>query len=793
MKRRDFLKTTGLGLALASLAGAAGRVERLFAARRSPAPGELTESWKVTTCGACSAGCGILVRLVGTRVVGIRGNEANPVSRGALCARGFAGIQSLYNPDRLTGPLARSGAKSHPEWREISWDDALAETARRLAPGGSSAGSVMLITGERDTLTSQLLAKLVSVLGSANILYYPWGDPGMAHPAVYASQGITEPIAYDVQNATYILSFSGDFLQTHPSHVNLSRSFGSFRRGTSRLRGKLVHFSSRLSVTASKADEWIPVNPGTEGVAALAIASTLLEEGLYDKQFVSGECTGFDDWTDERGNRQPGFRSTLLGAFSPQKVAAVTGVSPETIIKVAREFADASRPLSMGSDRIDFTYQDLATRLAVHSLNALVGNLDKRGGVLVPRTVPAAASIASPALEARFFKEAHASPEGRFRFPVSLFATDSLLDHLLAEEPPGVLFVHAANPLFTSPRRDEWQKFFERAGFVVSFSPFMDETSQRAHVILPDSHYLEKWHERATWTGEGYPVFSIGRPVVAPLANTRNTGDVVLALVHRALGEVDASFPWKSYEDLIREQAREIHREGRGDVFGPAFEEAWVRLLERIGWRASSYPDFESFWEKCVQKGGWWDPIYYHGMRERIYGSAAGKFDFGKGLVRDRAPHVGTIESLYSLERFEEKRAEQDFPFLLDVHAHYPLLRTGSGNEPVLMELMTFQGEQSGEWRMWVEMNPRDAEALGLRHDDTVSIETPKGKAISRLALFAGIPPGVVSLPAGLGRESGGRYVARIGANPALLVGFELDPLTGIPVWGRARARVRKA
>jgi anaerobic selenocysteine-containing dehydrogenase len=109
------------------------------------------------------------------------------------------------------------------------------------------------------------------------------------------------------------------------------------------------------------------------------------------------------------------------------------------------------------------------------------------------------------------------------------------------------------------------------------------------------------------------------------------------------------------------------------------------------------------------------------------------------------------------------------------------------------MELMTFQADQTGEWSMWVEMNPRDAEALGLRNDEDVLVETSKGKTVCRLKLFAGVPPGTVSMPGGLGRESGGRYVEQIGTNPASLVAFEIDRLTGIPLWGRTPARVTRA
>lgn len=792
MNRRKFIKSTGFSAAFALISGMGVRVENLFAARKARSPKDLLESWPVSTCAECNAGCGIKVRLLGSRVIGIRGNEDNPVSRGGLCARGFAGIQSLYNPDRLKGPLMASAENDTSRWRGVSWDEALGALSEKLSKRRKGSNSIMLLTGDRDSLTVRILKRFLSSLGSEAVLFYPWGDSRMAHPAVHIAHGIQEPLTYDVENATYILSFSSDFLQSGSSHVNLSNAFGKFRGNASRPRGKFVHFDPRLSITASKADEWIAVKPQTEGAVALAIANTLLEEGLYNKRFVTEECVGFDEWVDERGNRHPGFRSVVLREFSPQKVSEVSGVSTETIIKVAREFAGSSRPLSIGCDRIDFSYQDLFTRLAVHTLNALAGNIDQKGGIVIPRKIPpgdladTSASISSP-------------PQGSvweggamFRFPVSLYETDSTLDALLSWEPPEVLFIYKTNPLFTSSRKKEWTDFIKKAGFVVTFSSFLDETSACAHLILPDSHYLEKWNAQSAWTSTGYPVFSVSGPVIEPLHDTRCSGDVIIELAKRSAGNDKNVLHWSSFEEVIKDEARKIYRARRGDVFGPRFEEMWVRLLERIGWRASTYPDFETFWKKCVEKGGWWDPIYYHGKRERVFKNEYGKFDFGIDLVRNRARQLGTLESLYALDRFRPAEPDEAYPFLLQIHSHWPLLAATSSNTPWLMELMTFQPDQSGEWGMWVEMNPEDAKRAGLHHNDRVVVETPGGRIFATIKLFPGNPAGTLNLPFGLGHTSGGRFVEGIGSNPSELINYKFDQLTGIAMWDSTFARIKR-
>ena len=179
-------------------------------------------------------------------------------------------------------------------------------------------------------------------------------------------------------------------LEASSSPVHMTRAYGQFRQGRTGRRGKLVQVEPRLSITASSADEWIPVRPGTEGVFALGVAGVLVSEGLYDREFVLERTPG------SRTRRAParpanGLRSLLARHYSLERVAAETGVSVDVILRIAREFAGARSGLAIGPRKGPLLPGQLFDHLAAHVLNALAGNVDGPGGVLVPEEAPLAA------------------------------------------------------------------------------------------------------------------------------------------------------------------------------------------------------------------------------------------------------------------------------------------------------------------------------------------------------------------------------------------------------------------
>ena len=244
------------------------------------APG--TATWYNTVCNQCSAGCGISVRIREGRAKKIEGNPVHPVNQGRLCARGQAGLNALYNPDRIRSPLKRVGERGDGAFAAISWDEALTEVATRLIrlKVDDQASRIQLLTGHVRGHLDALFEQFITLLGSDRYAQYDFTYPANLKLANRLSFGIEHLPYYDIANSDYLLSFGADYLGTWLSPVHFSLGYGKLRQGRDH-RGKCVQIEPRMSLSGANADEWIAAVPGSEGVLALGIASILVAKGTY--------------------------------------------------------------------------------------------------------------------------------------------------------------------------------------------------------------------------------------------------------------------------------------------------------------------------------------------------------------------------------------------------------------------------------------------------------------------------------------------------------------------------------
>src|SRR5271154_6533591 len=298
MERRNFLKISVLSGAAATLGACGSPEEQLirFVPEEELIPGIAT--WKPSVCTLCSAGCGLLVRVMqgdaevvrhgktGIIKMGLakklEGNPQHPVNLGKLCARGQAGLQVVYHPDRITHPLKRTGSRGSGEFQEITWDDALKELGSHLGTLQSSkaTGSLGFLARPLRGQRRELIERFLKAFGAPPAVWYEPFDEAVLRAANLQSFGHAALPTFDLARADYVISFGADFLGTWNSPVAQSVGYGEMRQGRAGRRGKFVQVESRMSQTGANADEWIPCNPGTEGVLALGIAHVLLQEKL---------------------------------------------------------------------------------------------------------------------------------------------------------------------------------------------------------------------------------------------------------------------------------------------------------------------------------------------------------------------------------------------------------------------------------------------------------------------------------------------------------------------------------
>jgi anaerobic selenocysteine-containing dehydrogenase len=789
--RRDFLKMGGgAGVAIA-LGGGFWKWSQFPAAEKPNVPG--VEKWIPTVCAQCMGGCGILVRVIDGWAVNIAGNPLHPVNRGTLCPKGIAGLHGLYDPDRIRSPLKRVGKRGEGRWQPISWDEALhlvTEPLKDLRQKGEPHRLVVL-GGRYRGLMRTLWERFLEVYGSPNYVDNQFQWEGSPVEGVFLTQGTLSLPAYDLENVRYLLSFGSGLLESYWSPVQALMAYGIFRRGRPGQRGKLVQIEPRLSVTAIKSDEWIPIQPGTEAILALSIAHMIIKEGLYHKEFVSSQTFGFENWMDAGGKEHLGFKDYVLSEYEPQVASKRTGVPVDTIIRLAREFASNQPSLAVG-------YRDRPFhQMAVAVLNGLTGNIDAPGGVLIPRTITYQPypplkrdTIAKQGLE----RERIDGGKGLLAMPrPHLFAKN-----VISGKPykPKVLLLYYSNPLFSNPNPDLFSRAFSEIPLIVSFSPYLDESTQLADLILPDHTPLERWQDDPLFLNNGFPVFGIRQPVVDPLYQTKATGDVLLHMAKLLRGDIQKAFPWNDFKEAMIYGLKGIFDAKRGDTFGLQFDEAWTRLLQKGGWWAPSYRTFEEFWKLLLEKGGWWDPMYDFKEWDRIFQTPSKKFQFyAQGLKQtDRFFASKDLKDSSLLPHWEEPKKtgdEKEYPFHLHIYRTMALTGGRNANEPWLQEV--FGPHLFERWETWVELNPETAKGLGISDGDWVWVESTAGKIKVKARIYKGAMPEVANIPFGSGHRSGGRWASGLGENPYRLLGDDLDPLTGHPLNGSTRVKIYKA
>ncbi len=510
----------------------------------TPVPKDGNVSFDSSVCSLCPGNCGISVREINGRPVKIEGRKDHPLNQGGICLHGLSGLQYLYGPDRIRSPLKKSGDK----FEEISWKEAIDLVSGKLAAlrDKNAAQSLACISGHNQGTVPGLFKRFLKVFGSNHFYSVPSMDTTWE---IIASKmhGRRTSMGFDLENADFVLSFSAGILEGWGSPVY------SFRASASRKSrgGRLYQIEPRLSKTAAAADRWIPANPGSEADLALGICSVIITEERYD----SLSALFFD--ADFKA-----FSELVTGKYTPEAVAEKTGLAADTIKQIARDFTKAYKPVAIAGRGRGNRAGDLREFAAVHALNCLAGNINKKGGVWINKgdnyynfPVEKLDAAAKKGLSKKNYEN-----------------MDKFVDHLAssAGSPVEVLFVYGANPYYTLHDSEKAAKALDKIPFKVSFASFMDETAQAADVILPGHFFLERLEDVPPRGGVAPQVVGLTEPVIDPVYDTKNPGDAVLLIAKSLSGNIADNFPWKNYEKCLESVT--------GDFWDPLSDEGYAAL-----------------------------------------------------------------------------------------------------------------------------------------------------------------------------------------------------------------------
>lgn len=522
LDRRQFLKIGG-ATAFATLFGGCDKVQRrLIPFVIPPDNYVLGEALRyASACGQCPAGCGVVVRVSEGRAKKVEGNPLHPVNRGRLCARGQAALQALYHPERISRPMKLSGARGSGAYTPVPWEEALSLLMVQLKKAKAEApASLLMLTDPTRGHAGLVAGRFMKAFGSPHrVAWDPFGPDAMlaANAAVYGVRDLPE---HDLANARYLLSFSGDFLETGISPVHYAREYGRMRGDRETIRGKFVHFGPRLSMTASSADLFLPCAPGTEGFVALGIAHVMVRDRLTAASSASGRLA--DD----------------LSAYSPEEVERKTGVRARDIAAAAEEFARNQPGVAIAGTAAATGADGTFHCAAVALLNVLAGNVGKPGGVSFPDRSQAFAKYGaeSPMLAP--------SPESGYE------GVRAALERMRGGAFRVAILSGAANPAFTLPPAFGFGEALSKIPFVVAFASFLDETTSLADLVLPVPTALEAWGDDLAPVGHSGAV-TLRQPVVEPFHDTRSMPDVLIAAAKELGGEPAKALPWGSFRECL--------------------------------------------------------------------------------------------------------------------------------------------------------------------------------------------------------------------------------------------------
>ncbi len=696
----------------------------------TPVPQKGEISYTKSTCTLCGGGCGISVRRAGDRVVKIEGLAGHPVNDGGVCQLGQSATQLLYGPNRVQTPKK----KVNGSWRNVSWEDAIAEIVVKLSDlraNGLSHTVACISESDRGTVP-ELWNRFLTAYGSPNFIRTPSIQDNY-ELVLFLTQGVRAMPGFDVQNCDYILSFGSGLIEGWQSPVFMFQGKSALVQNG----GKMGQIEPRLSKTAAKSDKWIAAKPGTEGVLALGIGHVIISEGLYNQDFVANYTAGFAE-----------YKKLVLDGFSPSAVSQMTGIDVEAIAGLAREFSRARKPLAICGRGAGSSPGSLQDFIAVHMLNALVGNLNKTGGMVA---VPEPDYIGWPEVEmdeiaSKGMQQRRIDGAGSIKYSNARYLLNRLPEVINAnqESPVQVLFVSGANPLYTIPDTQAVTKAFEKIPLVVSFSSYMDETAAQADLILPNHVFLERYEDVPIARGFPKPVVSLTRPVVAPLYNTRHVGDVIIQLAKDMGGSMAAAFSWDDYETCLKE----------------TLADQWD-ILEEDGFQVDA-----GF------SGAKW---------AEAFETDSAKFEFSNSATK-------------ALPYYRPLLAPGDDSFYPLILIPYDTMRLASGyigSPPFLVKSLEDTILKGND--VLVEVNPATGEMLGLSDGKYAVLTTPKGKAKVKIHLYDGIMPGVIALPRGLGHTAYDKFLVGKGVNYNALSAPVEDPATGFEAaWG-IRAKLSNA
>jgi anaerobic selenocysteine-containing dehydrogenase len=634
-----------------------------------------------SSCRGCHGGCGVLVTVKDNIVTKIKGDPSSPINRGKLCVKGKKYHTITHHPDRLTQPLKKRNGK----FFSVSWDEALSEISDKFLKNKKQYGAESMAIGYGTSRENDpFVYRFANLFGTPNVLtaghmcYAPRVTLGIAMAGTHTL------VDYD-RDPKCVVVWGANPLNSNPDEYKGFDLAQTIKRGAT-----IICIDPRRSSVVKSAHQWLRIKPGTDGALAWGMINVIIDQKLYDTDFVQNYSHGWQEFC-ERAKRYP-----LSWA------AAKTGLSEEEISKAAITYASIKPAGIHWGVALDQSINCTNTIRLLLSLMAMTGNMDLPGGnVLFPRNtvlgfkdLTAISKLTAEQNKKRLGGE-------RFRLSNRLMVLNPKLvwDAILEEKPYPVktLYLISTNPLITRANARQVKAALEKVDFLVVQDFFLTPTANEADFVLPASTWLEHDYVGEMWKRHGRVV---ARRKAVQVGEAKSDYEILNELGKRC---TDPKYWWPTIKDALNQ------------------------ILAPSGFS----------WEEFCEKGYLEGERRFHKYKTEGFRTATRKFEFYSTVMEkleyDPLPgYVDPPETPWSNPGVAKK-----FPIQLITGARIP-------------SFFHSENRQAGPLRSnrldpLVEIHPKKAAEKGIASGDWVKISSPRGSVKFKALITDRVPENVIA------------------------------------------------
>ena len=630
-----------------------------------------------SVCQASHCQCGVLVHVRDGKVTRIEGDPEHPTNRGFICVKGRAQSQVVHHPDRLKYPMRRAGERGGGKWERISWDEALDGIAEKLTEIKGKYGSESIATihgtGPRPSIQSTTLLALA--LGSPNVIsvdFHICIIPSIVAEHWTFGGSVMRERGPDYLNSDCIMVIGGNPLVSHPARgVEILEAMR-------KRKSKLIVIDPRRTELASRANLWLQIRPGTDAALALGMIKTIIDEELYDKDFVNKWCYGFDKLRER------------VKEYPIERVAEITWIPSDKIREAARIYATTQPAVLHHRVAIEHNINSTQTCRALAILIALTGNIDVPGGNLLPMALGIPRGDLTPKPDPEIEEKRIGSkeyplasgPEAVIPFVVAPLAHEAV--RIGKPYPIKAMFCAGGNPVVNMQNvRSVWEALKSNLELHVVADFFMTPTAEIADYVLPAATWLERDD-----VCPGYANFiSARQKVIEPLYESWHDMKMSIELVKRIPWANRKFLPWNDVDEYNEAQVK-----GASFTFKDLKEKGYITVI----------------------------PVKYKKYEEKGFNTPTGKVEF-----------FSTAFDKHGYDPLPFYREPPESPVSTpELLKDYPFVLYTGGRH---IEFFHSEGRQIPALRRrvpdpLVEIHPETAKQANIEDGEWVWIETPQVK-----------------------------------------------------------------